>query len=231
MKRLTLAALGAACALLSVTSAHAVTTITGVPYDPTGMNGNEYVAETITVELYDPDEDFLVSVTTMPAAPGYDRAGLSVTDPEYDITFSDGVKFDLANSVATNTLTGAMVSFTPAQVAYEYVPGTDFVDGNNPTFGGAFFSYKRFDNILSELSITPVAPGGTIDVTSITAYAPGVMTNGGAGFGPVTFPGVAAAVPEPTTWGSMLLGLVLVSVMLRRKQGAIWAKQGLRMAS
>ena len=105
-----------------------------------------------------------------------------------------------AQITLTNILTGATVSYNPFAIGNDnYAPATDTdLAQNSERLNFAFLSGLGFDPTVNDTYSATLTSGGR----SLTAYA-----QIGSG---------APAVPEPATWGMMLLGFGAVGFQMRR---------------
>jgi hypothetical protein len=240
-----LAFVASASALLMASSAYASTNIDGVispgeyknaivtntPYAPgadtslnTFGNGNENVAETTYLQNDPNGLGFDFAVQTDPAGLGKDNADASLGDQFTNVYFgnpTDGaeVVFELGNDRAYNVNTGQEADYLLADgIHYADTPGTTYANGGMGSVSEAYFSYAGYDTVLTELGITPVAPGGIVQVRDLQAFSYAGNNAGGARFGSINFPSVISAVPEPATWAMMLLGIGMMGMVLRKSR-------------
>ena len=215
--------------------------VTNTPYNPlsdttlhTFSNGNENVAETTYFQNDPNGTGFDFAVQTDPVGPPADRSDRSLNDQFTNVYFGNAtsgaqVVFELANMDAVNLATNQKYTYSSALgILYADTPGTAQNMGNKPSVSEAFIPYAAYNTVLLNLGITPVLAGDPIQVRDLQAFSYGGNNAGGGNrFGTISVPSVAAAVPEPSTWACMLLGLGFIATILRRKQAG-WASQSQR---
>ena len=237
--RLIFAATGAV-ALFSATGALAVTIdgvispgeydhaiVTNTPYNPASdttlgsfSNGNELVAETTYFQNDPNGQGFDFAVQTDPSQ-GHDNADPSVGDQFTNVYFGNSTKgaqvvFELGNHDAFNLDTNQKYTYSDAVlgIVYKDKAGTTYANGGAGSVSEVYIPYAAYNNVLTTLGIAAVAPGDPIQVRDLQSFSyGGNNAGGGARFGTIN----VAAVPEPTAWVLMLLGVGGIGVAARTR--------------
>jgi len=154
-----------------------------------------------------------ITVDPSPPAGTFGNSTVTCSSGTTNCMFSDTTTFttpDGFNSV------GATLSSGPAMTAAQ-----DLIFGtlgllSNVTLNGQMFNLVvNGATEFATLDPIPLTPGAT---NTLVVSGIAGQSGGGSYAGTLTF-GNTAAVPEPATWATMLLGLAAAGWMLRRKRG------------
>ena len=154
-----------------------------------------------------------INLDTSPPSGNFGNSTVTCASGTFSCAFSDTFTFvtpDGFNSV------GATLSSGPAtDAATTLIFGTlGLLSG--VTLNGQMFNLKVADDYnFASLDPIPLTPGAT---NTLVVSGIAGQSGGGSYAGTLTF-GNTAAVPEPATWATMLLGLAAAGWMLRRKRG------------
>ncbi|HEV2596662.1 MAG TPA: PEPxxWA-CTERM sorting domain-containing protein [Sphingomicrobium sp.] len=174
----------------------------------TGNNYNPANAAVLTTPAgpYNTPEELALRfhLTGQPASASDNSGVYSFALGTNPISFDWSVEGSQYNAqiTLTNLLTGATVSYNPfASGNDNYAPSTDTdLAQNSERLNFAFLSGLGFDPNVNDTYRATLTSGGQ----SLTAYA-----KIGSG---------VPAVPEPATWGLMILGFGAIGFQLRRSQ-------------
>ena len=128
----------------------------------------------------------------------------------------DAFAFGFSDKVAsiTNIVDNGPGTFTsdPASTGQDGF-GTFKQGIDNSATGGTTLSFTALNEVLANLTVSTIPPGDTIAL-----FAADVAGGGGTGNTGNIGGGVVAGVPEPATWGMMLLGFVGLGFAFRQQR-------------
>jgi len=131
-------------------------------------------------------------------------------------TAFDAFAFSFSDKVATVTsiVDNGPGTFTSSPVATGQDGLGTFKQGiTNTATGGTTLSFTALNEVLANLTVSTIPPGDTIAL-----FAADVAGGGGTGNTGNIGGGVVAGVPEPATWGMMLLGFVGLGFAFRQQR-------------
>lgn len=145
-------------------------------------------------------------------------------------TFGGAVNIPGPNNYGTFDTTSATINFTSLTSTFGFTalglnPGGGFYDGATVTafnllgdvLGTQIIGTAGPDELRTPFTFAFAPPGGGI---SRVVFDSRVTNSSGGlfGFDNVTFDATAAAVPEPATWGMMILGFGMIGFGLRSRR-------------
>ena len=162
------------------------------------------IAAAVATVAMAPAANAAITMTTTDTGAGSFTIGFGAT--ELADTFTESFTFDVASGLTGLFSLAATTTGT----------GTNNVDFSSVVLSGGTLGAGGFS--FAQVLANPETRGGDVNIGSgsyrVTFNGTSAGANGSFG-GSVAF--AAAAVPEPATWGMMILGMGMVGASLRRR--------------